>query len=236
MDYSDARYCAGRIPGMIHRTSGCRWIPGDRRLLDQGCSIDPDRSFDLECRVDGGRPLFLDELDEVTRIIADEDIGSMRHFAHPDDIGTTAPQFLCKGPHVLDGERHVLVAMGVYVSIRGTPLLRQRFGAGHVEELHMERAVPEHSDFGGNTRDGEAPLQLKSEHVAIPANGGLEIWDADAAMVMPEFQGLVHGGSPCEVAQRFREAREAARHCHRGSRRTVRSTRPRSRLSARGCH
>src|SRR5882724_2183245 len=89
-----------------------------------------------------------------------------------------------------------------------------------MEQLNMQRPVPEHCYLRRYARDGEALFNFEPQHIAVPGDGSLEIGNAHSAVVMPELQIVTHArASPQEVLKdptavpRYRrESRRADQH------------------------
>src|SRR5580692_9903650 len=59
----------------------------------------------------------LHEFNQVAGIVPDEDVGTMFHLLDPDDVGAAPAKLRGKFGAVGNGERHMLVAVGVYVRV-----------------------------------------------------------------------------------------------------------------------
>src|SRR5260221_9608386 len=61
-----------------------------------------------------------------------------------------------------------------------------------MEQLQMQRPVPEHRYLRRYARDGEALFNFEPQHIAVPGDGSLEIRNAHSTVVMPELQIVTH--------------------------------------------
>src|ERR1700722_3310743 len=86
----------------------------------------------------------LHELDQVAGIVAYEDVRAMFHRLDPDDVGAAPAKLRGELDAVGDGERHVLVAVGVNVRIRLAPFIGQRLRSGNFEEFDVQRTIHQH--------------------------------------------------------------------------------------------
>src|ERR1700728_6213 len=130
---------------------------------------------------------LLDELDQVAAVVAHEYVGWLHRAADEYDVNTLGAQFPLGRIHALDTEAHMLVAVRLQIAVRNAPLLRQRLAVLDFEQLHAQRAAPDHCHLGVRLGNLEPVLDLEPQHLAVPAYRGLEVRDADATVMKSEF-------------------------------------------------
>jgi hypothetical protein len=96
-------------------------------------------------------------------------------------------QFLLHRADVPDGEGNMFVPMGVDIAVGDAPIGRHGSGLRNLEELDAQIATSQHCHFGRDLRNIEDLLDLEFQHFAVPLYGFIEIGDADAAVMVFEF-------------------------------------------------
>src|ERR1700722_330178 len=130
---------------------------------------------------------LLDELDQVAAVVAHEDVGWLHDAPDEHDIDALGAQFALGRIHALDAKAHMLVAVGLQIAVRNAALLGQRLAVLDLEQLHAQRAAPDHRHLGVRLGNLEPMLHLEPQHLAVPAYRGLEVRDADATVMKSEF-------------------------------------------------
>jgi hypothetical protein len=114
------------------------------------------------------RRIFLNDLDQVARIVADESIRSPGKILDPYDIDSARAQLFNQGVNIRRREGDVKISLRPEVGIGIAPVGVQRLAVFGLEEFHADIVEPHHCDFSVLTWNFESLLEGKAQHLFIP--------------------------------------------------------------------